>query len=49
MDNMVVASTSHAMTRIADDAPDPKVWIDQQQRLVADGERFFPIGLYYQA
>ena len=46
--NATLAEASHRITRIADTAPDPKVWIDGRQRLLADGEPFFPLGLYYQ-
>ena len=48
-DVTTLAETAHAITRVADAAPDPKVWVDGRQRLVVDGALFFPIGLYYKA
>jgi hypothetical protein len=45
----VLAERTHAIIRVDDAAPVPKVHIDAQQRLVVKSTPIFPIGLYFQS
>lgn len=42
----ILSSTNHSLTRVADDAPEPTVWLDGHQRLIRHGRPTFPLGLY---
>ena len=42
----VIQTTWHKLTRVADSTAEPKVWIDDQQRTIVNGQPFFPLGMY---
>ena len=41
-----VESTRHEMRRWSGEDPDARCWIDRYDRLIVDGEPFFPLGMY---
>ena len=42
----VLHQTTHTVTRVDDNAPQPTAWIDEHQRLIHNGKPKFVIGLY---
>lgn len=42
----VIRTTWHELTRVPDSSVVPKVWIDDQQRTIVNGQPFFPLGIY---
>lgn len=42
----VLATNRHRLVRRAPDAPRPRVYIDEHNRVILDGQPFFPLGTY---